>query len=110
MVRENNKGFTLVELLATIVIITLIMGIGIPYLINTINESKSKSNELAINNAMNSAAYYVKENDYNIIWTPVKDNNGYTGDYFTCVELNDLVNKGYIKNNEAMHLDVPLFL
>ena len=36
----NNKGFTLVELLAVIVILALIMVIAIPNVLNTVNSSK----------------------------------------------------------------------
>lgn len=39
---KNRKGFTLVELLATIVILGVIMVFGIPLLINLLNNSRNK--------------------------------------------------------------------
>ena len=39
---KNNKGFTLVELLAVIVVLALIIGIAVPNAINLSNKSKKK--------------------------------------------------------------------
>ena len=44
----DNKGFTLVELLATVVILGLVMGIGAFGISNTINNSKKKSETIFI--------------------------------------------------------------
>lgn len=42
----NNKGFTLVELLVTVVILALIGGIAVNRVVSTINSSKKKSEEV----------------------------------------------------------------
>ena len=44
----NNKGFTLVELLATIVLISVVMGIATYSIINVINASKEKSEKIFV--------------------------------------------------------------
>ena len=43
---RKSNGFTLVELLATIVVITLVMGIAVPYVISVINSSKDKTTSI----------------------------------------------------------------
>ena len=47
--KDNKKGFTLVELLAVIVILAVIMIIAIPAVLNTMNMSKRRSFETYIN-------------------------------------------------------------
>ena len=42
----NNKGYTLVELLAVIVILALLAGIGVASINNSIKASREKSLEL----------------------------------------------------------------
>ena len=49
MKNMNNKGFTLVELVATILILGLIMGIGGYSITNLIQKNKQNSYELLIN-------------------------------------------------------------
>lgn len=45
---DNNKGFTLIELLATIVILSLVMGIAGVGVVNTINNSRDRSEKLFV--------------------------------------------------------------
>ena len=45
MIRKNNKGFTLVELLAVIVILAIILVIAVPKIMNTINDATKASFE-----------------------------------------------------------------
>lgn len=48
--RLNNKGFTLVELLAAVVIITLLMVIAVPSALHSLNTGKDKSYEILVSN------------------------------------------------------------
>ena len=59
----KNKGFTLVELLAVIVILAIISIITIPMIGNVIEESKKKSLEQSVNGLVESARYYSIDND-----------------------------------------------
>jgi len=45
VIRKNNKGFTLVELLAVIVILAIILVIAVPKIMNTINDATKASFE-----------------------------------------------------------------
>ena len=87
MKRMNNNGFTLVELLATLVILAIIMGIGGFTITNVIENSKKKDYDLLIENIKSSVELYYQECTY------VNDDcNGQ-------ITLGYLVTNGYLKGN-----------
>lgn len=55
----NRKGFTLIELIAVIVILSFILVITVPNLIDTYKKSKLKSEEMFINQLSKSIESYV---------------------------------------------------
>lgn len=61
----NRKGFTLVEVLAAIVIIALLGGIAIPNILSTINTSKNKSEEILIENIKTASQELCDEVEFN---------------------------------------------
>ena len=95
---KNNKGFTLIELLVTIAIITLVLGITGYSVIRIINSSKEKSQAISISNVKSAARAYIEE--YPVNWT--KEENG----YYTCISINQLVEKGYLKPNQITNLNI----
>lgn len=94
----NRKGFTLVELIATLVILALVMSLGAYSIISIINNSKEKNYELLINNIKDGAETYYNEcrfaNNSGINCTKIDD-----GSYN--ISLGDMVKYGYIIGNST---------
>ena len=92
---RNNKGFTLVELLATLSILSLVTVIVIYVAINVINGSKANSYQVTINNIEDSANGYVLEKDKSILWIPHS-----MVDYeYQCLTVQSLIDIGYFKGD-----------
>ena len=61
----DNKGFTLVEVLATIVILAVIMGIASYGVLNVIKTSKEKSEKIFLDKLGETIETYIKQNKFN---------------------------------------------
>lgn len=93
----NNKGFTLVELLAIIVVTGLVLGIGIYSVVNLVNSSKNKATLVSEASVKESASIYSSEADSSSWIYPN------TGDYeYYCVTIEELINKGIIAKNATL--------
>ena len=90
LIKLNKKGFTLVELIATIVVLALVVSISAYAITNIINSAKEKNYELLIKNIKDASETYYQECKYS-------NNSGITCD--DTVKLQDLVNYGYLKGN-----------
>ena len=99
---KNEPGFSLIELLAVIVIATLVIGIIGYTVIHTISKSKEKANQIAYANIKTSARYYVEENPTSIFWKKDDSNSELV---YTCVSIDTLVNNGYIEQNKIEDYD-----
>ena len=88
--RLNRKGFTLVELLVTIVIIALVIGFSTFGIISAVNNSKNKATVLSTNSLKKAANVYSTEASSDS-WK--KTNSDY--DAF-CVTVGELMNKGLL--------------
>lgn len=87
MNKMNNKGFTLVELIATIVLLSLVMGLGAYSITAVIKKTREKDYQLLIENVNNAVELYYQECRF------VSDN---CADEIT---LGYLVTNGYLKGN-----------
>ena len=81
MKRLNRKGFTLVELLAVIIILAIVVGITIPAVLNTINSSRKQAAQTATDIAANWIAEQytilsISPSDANSAWSGICGANG----------------------------------
>ena len=104
---KNNKGFTLVELLAVIVVLSLVMIIAIPAITKNTSSAKEAILKTKVNLIVDEAVIWGEDN-LNYFLTsnkgPLKSCNG--EDIITCeITFNDLAEAGYIKyDNEEEKL------
>ena len=90
-----SHGFTLVELLVIIAILSVIMTISIYFVIGIVNNSKKKSYETTINNVETMAGNYILEQTYSTVWVVGAD-----GNYeYQCVTVQNLIDTGYFKGD-----------
>jgi len=101
----NNKGFTLIELIASILLLGVIMSVTAGTVVNLMESSKQKSYDLLIENIKIGAQGYFEEcenqdpNDKTInSCPPIENNEDYTLEYFT-VSLEELLNYGFLKSS-----------
>ena len=81
----NNKGYTLVELIATVVILSIVMGIVANGVIGIINRSKEKSEKIFVDKLENVIQTYINNNrlDWQI------DNSFATKEFNKCRRIKD---------------------
>lgn len=90
--KNDSKGFTLVELLATILLIGVILGIATTYLITTIGKAEKTSTAISDNSIIDISKTYLQEFPDEVVW---QKENIDTNNVVTCISINDLINKGY---------------
>ena len=93
MKKIDNKGFTLVELLAVLVILITIMSIAIPTIGSSLERNKEKQNEQKKKLLQSAAELYVTDHKNSI------------GDDKTCINLNTLVSNGYVDDGAIKDSD-----
>ena len=89
----NNKGFTLVELIACLVIVVLIFGFGFGMIRGTRSSILTTIDKINENELINAAKMYVIENNVN--WINENDN------VYSCVSIDSMVSNGYFKLEEV---------
>ena len=100
MKKNNNKGFTLVELIATIVILSIILSIGAYSIIKIINSSSEKEYKLLVENIKDAAELYYQECKYG----GIDDTESYECDKLADgVTLGKLVEFGYLTGNAKIN-------
>ncbi len=85
MYKIKRNGFTLVELMAVIIIISLIALLTFPNIINQIKKTKKSNNKMIEDVVIEQAKKYVSDNKEEF-----QDDDGY------CLSIDTLVDKGYV--------------
>lgn len=115
----NKKGFTLVELLAVIIILGLLVGISFPIVRKSINKYKTQLCESQMDEIMNAAKLWGsdnmealpdgKENGDNEIDTTSDISTLKSTSYETLkIHLNYLTEKNYINQMKNQKTDAPM--
>ena len=111
----NNKGFTIIELLATIILLSLVMGIATYSVIGIINSSKEKSEKIFVDKLATAIQSYIPTKKLGIINTlpdftkcrendPEKCKNQYLLTNVKLVELDTIeLNKIAIEGNKIIN-------
>ena len=116
----NRKGYTLIELLAVILIIGLILGFSTYGIINAFNTSKNKSLTISINSIKEAAETYATEkNDDSSYWLDITDKDitdkdtTYKENKYFCITIEELMNKGLLDkkaNIESKDFDIHSYV
>lgn len=94
----NNKGFTLVEIIAVLIILVAIMGIAIPAITSSVERSKEKQNNTKMKMLESFAKLYVSDNK-NDIYNKLGDEN-------SCyIRLSTLRDFGYLPTDADQDAD-----
>lgn len=83
-----KKGFTLIELMAVVVIISLVCLLTFPNIVNQIKKSKDANKDNVEKVIISAAKRYVNDNI---------DKYNEEGDY--CIAVQDLINNDYLKED-----------
>ena len=87
VIKMNNKGFTLMELLAVLVIIGVVFGITFYILRGTMATSLTQMNEAVNNQIYEAAKSYV-----------IETNQQFNRSGYACDSLQELIDYGYVNN------------
>ena len=98
---KKRKGFTLVELIAVVAVLSLVMVICGVTVAKIINNSKEKSLAITESSILAAAKVYVEENVNGILWTngSIDGIISTTNEEYTCITTQELINKGLLKNS-----------
>ena len=108
MKKLNNKGFTLVELLAVIAILIIIMMIALPNISSSIERTKSKQDAAVIKVIKTAGNLYVSDHKNNITETYCLNvSTLISEDYLDQEDVSDYQNYSltYIKQNNRIELE-----
>ena len=100
MIKLNNKGFTLVELLAVLVILIAIMGIAIPTISSSLERTKAKQNEARYEILESAAEQYVTDHK-NTIYINLGSK---TSCYFNLNDLSEYLSSDDMKDADGNQL------
>ena len=92
----NNKGFTLVEMLATVVIVGILLSITTISIVGYINDSREKGQTIEETNIISAAQACLKEKKCDGTWGTISVETDHEK---ICISTDDLKKYGYINND-----------
>ena len=98
----NKKGFTLIEILSTIVLIALLLGLGIPGVMKISDNMKKRSYNTKVNLIEQAGILWGQDNKTRLQSNPdcqiEKNSNNSKGEY-NCkkIKINDLIAEDYLE-------------
>lgn len=98
----NNKGFTLVEILATIVLIALLLGLGIPGVMKISENMKKRAYNTKVDLIEQAGILWGQDNKTRLQSNPdcqIKKNNNNSEGKYNCkkIKINDLIAEDYLE-------------
>ena len=81
----NKKGFTLMEMLGVIIILSLLMVLVFPNIVNSVRNSTDKTNKVTEDLVSTALDLYMSDNGYEI------------NSLYFCIPLQQLIDEGYLK-------------
>lgn len=102
----NRKGFTLIELIAVIVILGIILVVAVPNLLSVYDDSKLKTEEIFLNNLSKSIDSYVSLNSDTLKFAFYLDDakkeeqEGDVTVYKATITVHDIIEDGLIKEED----------
>ena len=103
--RKKKNGFTLVELLVTVGILSLVLSVTGYVLFQIIDDSEKKVVQVVDENVGEAARLYVTEYFSDVVWTKDEENDDIEQ---SCILVDDLVNKGYLSDSDVKNADLDL--
>ena len=101
---NRNKGFTLVELLAVIVILSILIVFAVPSVLNALVSARNQTHEENRRNVLDGAlAYGLRELDLTVCaknFKPTNVNSTSTPGCLAKVTIKELKDKAYITDNK----------
>ena len=109
MKKLNRKGFTLVELLAVIIILAIVVGITIPAVLSTVNSSKDKAFQTAAETAADwldrqYQSYMIGDENVSAVDTNYKSQCVTSGTAGNCTSSDGLIISAGLKTSNVSSL------
>ena len=92
----NNKGFTLMEMLATVVIVGILLSITTISIVGYINDSREKARQVEESNIITAAQTCLKEKKCNAEWKTISEEDNEC----VIVSTDNLKTYGYLKYDQ----------
>lgn len=86
--KKNNHGFTLIEILGVIIILSLILLLTIPKIISSVDNYDDDVNDVVLKVIESAAIRYINDNTFDF---PKKEQNKY------CISISELIKNEYLK-------------